>query len=75
MPKAVEGGEMIERFAREWPVFKEMRGQKQFQDVFKKVFGKDLISVAPLTSDALPATPAPADLKEAPIEKGSKTRH
>lgn len=48
MESAVRSGEVAEEEFRSWPVFKKARGEKIFQDEFKKIFGRDLISVVSL---------------------------
>jgi hypothetical protein len=50
LPDAVKSGEINEYMLRVWPVFKKMRGDKTFQDKFKEIFNRDLISVVALDS-------------------------
>jgi hypothetical protein len=50
---AVNGGALSELSIRTWPVFKTMRGEKEFQDKFRELFGSELVSV--------PSVVAPTD--------------
>ncbi|MFH0303459.1 hypothetical protein AAFX91_41420, partial [Bradyrhizobium sp. 31Argb] len=50
MQAAVRGQELGEEQFRTWPVFKKARSEKLFQDQFKKLFGRDLISAVSLDS-------------------------
>lgn len=75
LPHAVKSGEINEDDLRNWPVFKTMRGEKEFQDCFKNIFHKDLISAAALTNKAADLVPKVITAKtEQAIEKASSPR-
>lgn len=85
MKAAVKSGELSEEELRNWPVFKKARGEKTFQDEFKKIFGRDLLSAVSL--DKSPSATTVLDVERIephakneeslsrPVSPSGKTRH